>query len=85
MMCGNGMFRKVSCRTALALISSPGPWTAIRIRRPRWARDNVRGDHPRSSASRTASACSCSANSASMDGSWALTRDRSRGTSQSSN
>ena len=58
MMCGNGMFRAVSCRTVLARTGSPGPWTAIRIRRPRWVRDSVRGDHPRSPASRAASACS---------------------------
>ena len=28
MMCGNGMFRAVSCRTVLARTGSPGPWTA---------------------------------------------------------
>ena len=56
-MCGNGMVRAVSCRTVLARTGSPGPWTASRIRRPRWVRDSVRGDHPRSPASRSASAC----------------------------
>ena len=82
-MCGNGMVRAVSCRTVLARTGSPGPWTAIRIRRPRWVRDSVRGDHPRSPASRAASACARSARTGVEGGSWALARDRSRGTSQS--
>ena len=80
-MCGNGMFRAVSCRTVLARTGSPGPWTASRIRRPRWVRDSVRGDHPRSPASRAASACARSARTGSSGGSWPLARDRSRGTS----
>ena len=84
MMCGNGMVRAVSCRTVLALTGSPGPWTAGRIRRPRRTSDSVRGDHPRSPASRSASACSRSAKMASRGGSWALTWDRSRGASHSS-
>jgi len=84
MMCGNGIFRAVSCRTVLAFTGSPGPWTAVRIRRPRWVSHSVRGDHPRSPASCAASACSRPAKMASMGGSWALTRDRSRGASQSS-